>query len=54
MAWLQGYKTYILSGFGVLYIIGGLIGLWNIDETVVTGLGLGSIFTLRLALSRKI
>lgn len=50
MKFLEGKKTYILAGLGVLYILGGLMGLWVIEREVVDGLGLGAILALRAAL----
>lgn len=48
---LEGKKTYILAGIGLLYVVGGFLKLWEIDWHVVDALGLGSIMALRSAIS---
>lgn len=50
MAWLEGKKTYILTGLGIVYVGGGLLGWWTIDWHVADILGFGSLMALRAAL----
>lgn len=47
---LEGKKTYILAGLGILYVVGAWLGLWELNQQVVDGLGLGALVALRSAL----
>lgn len=47
---LEGKKTYILAGLGLLYVVGAWLGLWEMNQQVVDGLGLGALVALRSAL----
>jgi hypothetical protein len=46
---LQGKKTYIAAGMGVIYIAGVFLGLWDWDERVLGVFGLSGLAFLRAA-----
>lgn len=49
---LQGKKTYLAAGMGVLYIAGVFLGLWEWDERVLGVFGLGGLAFLRMAVPK--
>lgn len=49
---LQGKKTYIATGFGILYLIGVFLGLWEWSESVLAVFGLSGLAFLRSAVPK--
>lgn len=46
---LQGKKTYLATGFGLIYLAGVFLGLWEWNETVLAVFGLSGLAFLRAA-----
>ena len=54
LAFLRGKRTYLLVAAGLLYIAGAEFDLWAFDETVLNGIGLGALVTIRAAIKNNL
>lgn len=49
---VSGKKTYLAVAIGGLYLIGCWAGVWEFDEKVLAGVGLGGLAFLRMAVTK--
>ncbi len=47
---LNGRKTYILAVLGIVYLLGGSEGWWEVREEVLGVLGFGAAGALRMGM----
>lgn len=49
---LEGKKTYLLAAAAIVYLFGGSMGWWPVDERVLGILGFGGLASLRAGISK--